>query len=138
MTIGVDFKVKSLVVDNQKVNLHIWDLGGEERFRYTLSTYVRGTRGGLFMFDTTYHASIAHIDDWLTIIKKEIKEVDEFPIICVGLTSKDNNDREFSHEEGIKIARSRGLDEYIECDVETGENVEKMFQALAQLMLTNF
>jgi Ras-related protein Rab-11A len=132
MTIGVDFISKSLVVDNQKVKLGIWNFSGE-RFRHLFPIYCRGARGGLFMFDTTYHESIAHVDDWLTIIKKEIKVL--FPIICVGLTSKDNNNREVSIEEGIKIARSRGLDGYIEYDVETGENMEKMFHALVQLML---
>jgi small GTP-binding protein len=127
MTIEVDFKVKTLVVDNLKVKLQIWDLGGEERFHSAVPIYVRGALGGLFMFDTSNYASIAHINDWLTIIKKEIKEENLFPIICVGLTSKDSNNREVSHEEAIKIARSRGLDGYIECDVETGENVETMF-----------
>ena len=42
MTIGVDFEVKSLTVDGQKVKLQVWDFGGEERFRFLLPTYVRG------------------------------------------------------------------------------------------------
>ena len=32
MTIGVDFEVKSLEIDEKKVKLQIWDFGGEERF----------------------------------------------------------------------------------------------------------
>ena len=42
MTIGVDFEVKSLEVDKQKVKLQIWDFGGEERFRFLLPTYCLG------------------------------------------------------------------------------------------------
>jgi len=52
MTIGVDFEVKSLSVDGQNVKLQIWDFGGAERFRFLLPTYVRGARGGLFIFKT--------------------------------------------------------------------------------------
>jgi len=63
MTIGVDFEVKSLTVDERKVKLQIWDFGGEERFRFLLPTYVRGARGGLFLYDITNFSSIAHIDD---------------------------------------------------------------------------
>ncbi len=48
MTIGVDFEVKSLTVDGYKVKLQVWDFGGEERFRFLLSTYVRGARGVFF------------------------------------------------------------------------------------------
>jgi len=137
MTIGVDFEVKSLIVDEKKVKLQIWDFGGEERFRFLLPTYVRGARGGLFMYDITNYSSIAHIDDWLTVIRKEIKVEDEFPIIVVGGKADLAEDREIQSEEGIKIAKSREVDGFIECSSKTGENVEKTFEALTGLMLDN-
>ncbi|MFX1496390.1 MAG: Rab family GTPase [Promethearchaeota archaeon] len=137
MTIGVDFEVKSLEIDTKKVKLQIWDFGGEERFRFLLPTYVRGAKGGLFMYDITNYSSIAHIDDWLTVIRKEIKAEDEFPIIVVGGKADLSSNREVSSEEGIKIARSRGVDGFIECSSKTGENVEETFEALTKSMLDN-
>ena len=136
MTIGVEFKVKIVIVDKQTVKLQVWECGVEEQFRL-LPLYVRGARGGFFMFDVANYSSIAHIDDWLTTIKKEIRNGEIFPIICVGLQSRDKDNREVSYEEGIKIAKSRGLDGYIECDVETGENVDNAFKALTRLMLNS-
>jgi small GTP-binding protein len=135
MTIGVDFEVKSLVVDGKNVKLQIWDFGGEERFRFLLPTYVRGARGGIFMYDITNYSSIAHIDDWLTVIRKEIKAEDQFPIIVAGGKADLAEFREVSAEEGIKIAKSRGVDGFIECSSKSGENVEKTFEALTGLML---
>lgn len=135
MTIGVDFEVKSLEVDKQKVKLQIWDFGGEERFRFLLPTYVRGARGGLFLFDITNYSSIAHIDDWLSVIRKEIRAEDIFPIIVVGGKADLAENREVSAEEGIKIAKSRNVDGFIETSSKTGENVEKTFEALTSLML---
>jgi len=137
MTIGVDFEVKSLEVDKQKVKLQIWDFGGEERFRFLLPTYVRGARGGLFLFDITNYSSIAHIDDWLNVIKKEIRAEDVFPIIVVGGKADLAENREVSAEEGIKIAKSRNVDGFIETSSKSGENVEKTFEALTSLMLNN-
>jgi len=84
MTIGVDFEVKSLTVDGYKVKLQIWDFGGEERFRFLLPTYIRGARGGIFLYDITNYSSLAHIDDWLSAIRKEIRAEDIFPILVVG------------------------------------------------------
>ncbi|TKJ22803.1 MAG: hypothetical protein CEE42_12635 [Promethearchaeota archaeon Loki_b31] len=137
MTIGVDFEVKSLEVDKQKVKLQIWDFGGEERFRFLLPTYVRGARGGLFLFDITNYSSIAHIDDWLSVIRKEIRAEDIFPIIVVGGKADLAENREVSAEEGIKIAKSRNVDGFIETSSKTGENVEKTFEALTSVMLNN-
>jgi len=137
MTIGVDFEVKSLEVDKQKVKLQIWDFGGEERFRFLLPTYVRGARGGLFLFDITNYSSIAHIDDWLNVIRKEIRAEDVFPIIVVGGKADLAENREVSAEDGIKIAKSRNVDGFIETSSKSGENVEKTFEALTRLMLNN-
>ena len=137
MTIGVDFEVKSLSVDEQKVKLQIWDFGGEERFRFLLPTYVRGARGGLFLYDITNFSSIAHIDDWLSVIRKEIRAEDIFPIIVVGGKADLVESREVSSAEGIKIAKSRNVNGFIETSSKTGENVEKTFEALTRLMLND-
>ena len=135
MTIGVDFEVKSVVVGGKKVKLQIWDFGGEERFRFLLPTYVRGAKGGLFLYDANKKSSLSSIDEWLAVIRKEIKVKDEFPIIAVGIISDKVNNQQVSTEEGIKIAKARSLDGFIECSVESGDNVEEVFEALTRLMI---
>jgi len=135
MTIGVDFEVKSLEINGKKIKLQIWDFGGEERFRFLLPTYVRGANGALFMYDVTNYSSLAHIDDWLMVIRKELRTEDQFPIIVVGGKADLVDEREVSGDEGINIAKSRAVDGFIESSAKTGENVEETFIGLTQLMM---
>jgi len=135
MTIGVDFYVKSLSVDEQKVKLSVWNFGGEGRFRFLLPTYVKQARGGLFLYDITNYSSFAHIDDWLSAIRKDIRAEDVFPIIVLGNKADLVEEREVSSAEGIRIAKSKNVHGFIEISAKTGENVEKAFAALTRLML---
>ena len=130
MTIGVDFKVKSLSIDRQRLVLSIWDIGGEERFKFLLPTYARGAQGGLFIYDITNYSSIAHIDDWLNAVRKEIRAEDIFPILAVGIIPDEKCERQVLAEDGIKIAKSRNLNGFIECSSKTGENIELIFEVM--------
>lgn len=40
-TVGVDFRLKSLVIEGQQVKLQIWDTAGQERFHAITCGYYR-------------------------------------------------------------------------------------------------
>jgi small GTP-binding protein len=137
MTIGIDFEVKSLEVDHRRVKLQIWDIVGEERFKFLLPTYVRGANGALYIYDDSNYSSLAHIDDWLKLIREEVRKKHFFPIIVVAIVSESEEKRQITTEQGIRMAESRGVDGFIECSVKTGENVEETFEELTRLMLAD-
>lgn len=41
ITIGVDFRFKSVTVLNKIVKMQIWDTAGQERFRTIVNTYYK-------------------------------------------------------------------------------------------------
>ncbi len=135
MTLGVDFLLQGIELDNVKVKLQIWDFAGEERFRFLFPSYIKGANGAIFMYDITNYGSLAHIDDWLEIVNKEIDY--DFPLIFVGGKTDLNHLKEVSTRKAMEIANSRGADGFIECSSKTGENVHKIFQLLTKLILKN-
>ena len=41
-TVGVDFKIKTLILSQKKIKLQIWDTAGQERFQNIVSSYFKG------------------------------------------------------------------------------------------------
>ena len=41
-TIGVDFKIRTINVDDKAIKLQIWDTAGQERFKTITSSYYKG------------------------------------------------------------------------------------------------
>merc|ERR1711879_695957 len=62
-TIGVDFRFRTVTIDNITVKLQIWDTAGQERFRTITSAYYRGAHGIIVVYDITNEESFGNIDE---------------------------------------------------------------------------
>ena len=133
VTIGVDFETKTFEVDGKKVKLMIWDFGGEERFRYIIPKYLTGVMGGILMYDITNYPSLAHIDNWLSVINGRKEQI---PLVLLGGKADLDIIRQISFKEGKKTAKAKGFSGFTECSSRTGENVEKPFEELTRIMLS--
>ena len=134
-TLGVDLEVKSLSVGKFKIKLQAWDISGDGRFRDLLTNYISHARGGLFVYDVAEKSSLTNIDFWLSLVKKELRKEEIFPIIAVGILPESVNQRQITSEEGKILADLYELDGFVECSITSGHNIEKMFETLSKLML---
>lgn len=65
-TIGVDFRFRTITIDDKIVKLQIWDTAGQERFRTITSAYYRGADGIIMVYDVTSSESFDHVEEWLS------------------------------------------------------------------------
>lgn len=136
MTIGVNFLKSSMLIDGGIVRLWFWDFIGEERFSFLFPTYMRGASGAIFMYEVTNYTSLAHLDDWLRVIRQKLGSSPvKIPIIVVGNKVDLLDTREVSRVEAINLAKKRGLAGFIECSAKTGENVEEAIVAITRLIM---
>jgi small GTP-binding protein len=132
MTIGVDFETKVVKMNGLLIKLIIWDFAGEEKFRFIFPQYIYGTMGGILMYDITNSSSFSHIIDWLSVINGT---TERFPIILLGGKSDLDDYREINKREGEEITKAMNLKEFFECSSKSGENVQKSFAKLTQIMI---
>lgn len=131
-TIGVDYWVKSLQLDNQAtVDLQIWDTCGQERFKTITRQYYRDTHGCILVFDLTKKETFKNIEIWIEDIKNFGNH--EMSLIVVGNKCDLVENREVSKEEIDQFLQNYNY-EYIEVSALTGENVKLGFEKISKLM----
>uniref|UniRef100_T1JP21 Ras-related protein Rab-35 n=1 Tax=Strigamia maritima TaxID=126957 RepID=T1JP21_STRMM len=130
-TIGVDFKIRTIEVDGERVKLQIWDTAGQERFRTITSTYYRGTHGVIVVYDVTSGESFANVKRWLHEIEQNCEVVNR---ILVGNKSDDPDRKVVLTEDAQRFADQMGI-LLFETSAKENINVEEMFNAITKLVL---
>ncbi|GAG65178.1 unnamed protein product, partial [marine sediment metagenome] len=116
--------------------LQLWDFGGEERFRFFLPAYARGSFAGIFVYDITRYASLRNFDLWLSTFKKGVDfESKPIPLLMVGAKLDLEDERGIPIEEALDFAQIKNIFEVIECSSKTGENVESIFECITLQIL---
>jgi len=133
LSIGVDFYVKTIEFNGKTIKLQIWDVGGEERFRFLLSTYCLGANAAMIVYDITNPKTLDQITEWTKIVREKASDI---PIMLIGNNLDLEKFREFRREEGIDIAKKYNLSSYSEISTKTGRNVEKSFETLTEFLLS--
>ena len=132
LTVGVEFFIKTIDMHGKRVKLQIWDLGGEDRFRFLLPTYCLGSSGAIFMYDITRISSLASNQAWTSIVKERNGNI---PIILVGNKVDLESYRAISREHGIEVAKQNGMAGFVEVSAKNGINIEEAFNTLTDLMV---
>jgi len=131
-TIGVDFKIRTIIVDGKKVKLQIWDTAGQERFKTITSSYYTGASGVLVTYDITNKESFSNVKKWLIEIDNYAKE--GVQKILLGNKCDISNTRVVNHEDGKDFAEQLGMG-FLETSAKDGINVQEAFESLAKAIL---
>lgn len=139
-TIGVDFKMKNIIIDNHTVKLQLWDTAGQERFRTITSSYYRNANGILLVFDVTDPESFNDLKGWIIEIQKNINSTiviyiigNKIDKIAPGVPSVSEDEiNKFidnSNKENLKIIGYTGV------SAKTGEKVNEAFKVIAESIM---
>ncbi|MFX0023163.1 MAG: Rab family GTPase [Candidatus Hermodarchaeota archaeon] len=133
MTIGVEFFLKELNIEDKKILLQVWDFGGQEHFRPLLKSYARGARGALILFDLTRPSSLSRIGQWVNICRQDNPDI---PIIFIG--TKLDLTHQITIDDAVALQLKEEFDffDYVKVSSKTGENVQLVFELLAKRLVT--
>mmetsp|Transcript_18175 Transcript_18175/g.46160 ORF Transcript_18175/g.46160 Transcript_18175/m.46160 type:complete len:209 (-) Transcript_18175:448-1074(-) len=129
-TIGVDFKVKMVTVQNTNIKLTLWDTAGQERFRTLTSSYYRGAQGIVLTYDVTRRETFEHVAQWLDEVEQNTPggRKDVVLVLC-GNKIDLEGERKVSKREGEAWARERGM-LFIETSAKTKLGIQQVFNEM--------
>ena len=130
-TIGIDFKIKIINLENKLIKLQIWDTAGQERFRTITKTYYKGAHGIILTYDVTDQDSFKNIRNWIKQI--EANAQGNVKRVLVG-NKCDKPDRVVTEEEGKKLADDYTMS-FFETSAKTNKNVTEVFYHLTKEIL---
>lgn len=108
-TIGVDFQIKTVDLDNgTKLKLQLWDTAGQERFYSIVKSYFRGAHIALLCYDVTNFLSFKKLPKWIEDIKKFAREHTQ--IVVVGTKIDDEYYRIIDRKLAEEFAKNHGAD----------------------------
>ena len=64
-TLGADFSLKYIDIEEHSVMLQIWDIAGQSRFKEIISSYFEGANGALVVYDLTRMETFEQVKYWV-------------------------------------------------------------------------
>ena len=132
-TCGLDLKEKKIIINDKQYQLIIMDTSGQERYHSIAENYYKRADGIILVFDITNRNSFNSLkNSWL----KDVNSHGYFPKIVVGNKKDLENIRVIKNED---IEKNKEFNE-IECfetSAKTKENIETIFNKIAELILLN-
>lgn len=121
-TIGVNFMNKSLDLENQKIQLQIWDTAGQEKFKAISTVYYKGAQGVVLIYAVNDRSSF----DALEELVQEISSHGVSLVFLIGNKIDKTLNRVVETSEGQKFADDHNI-RFFEISAQDLQSVENVF-----------
>jgi small GTP-binding protein len=133
-TIGTNFLIKDVVIDDADVRLMIWDIGGQAQFSTMRNIYFKGSQGGIGVYDITTPESLLRLPGWISTLKKATGSI---PLVLIGnKLDLATTERRVSLEDALDLAKRLNATHF-ETSAKDGTNVEAIFMEIARRCYEN-
>ncbi|XP_070601319.1 ras-related protein Rab-44 isoform X2 [Erythrolamprus reginae] len=130
-TIGMDYRIKNLILDSKCFALRLWDTAGQERYHSVTKQFFRKADGVVLMYDITSEYSFKDVRYWLNCVQEGAGA--GVVVLLLGNKTDCSAERRVSVENGTYLAKVYGLPFY-ECSAASGYNITESIVQLVRLM----
>ena len=126
-TIGVEMFSKDFQIEDDSVHAQIWDTAGQEKYNTLTSSYYKGAKGALIVYDVTQKTTFDKIERYIDELKDNADK--NVFMVLVGNKSDLEGNRMILKEEGEQLATKLKIG-FFEVSAKTGVGIENLFKYL--------
>jgi small GTP-binding protein len=129
-TVGVRIDQKSMVIEDQQIELILWDIHGDDEFQNVRTMYLRGMAGYLLVADGTRRDTLIKVEE---LHERAVATVGDVPFFL--LINKEDLSSEWEiTQEDLERFRGRGW-QVLTTSAKSDQGVTEAFERLAAGML---
>jgi len=131
ITIGPDFRIKTVDLNEKKIKLQLWDTAGIEKFRSVASSFYRNAKGIIIVYDVDNKQSFNNTQKWFDYIK----EYAPYDAICTLVGNKtDLNNNVVTYDMGLHMANKNNT-QFFETSAKNDVGINDVFETLIKLVI---
>ncbi|KAI7875405.1 hypothetical protein K492DRAFT_168151 [Lichtheimia hyalospora FSU 10163] len=135
--------VQEVMVDNQEVELSLWDTAGQEEFDRLRTLSYADTHAVILCFSVDSRDSLENIPNrWLSEVHQYCPEA-KILLVALKCDLRDNDEvlkrkniEPVLYEEGLEVAKSINAVRYLECSAKHNRGVRECFDQAARVSLS--
>ena len=126
-TVGVEFGAKKFDIEGKSVKAQIWDTAGQERYKAITTTYYKGAKGALIVYDITRKETFDSVDRWISeLVNSGDKNM---TMLLIGNKCDLDTQRQVTKEQGEEKAKAFKV-AFLETSASSGENLDVAFEMI--------
>ena len=130
-TIGLDIRIRTIVLDEVRTKLHLYDISGQPRFRIHGTSHFREATGIIIIYSVTQEDTFNSVPNWLEEIERYAHP--DVKLLLLGTKCDCTSRKVVEYHRAREFASERQIP-FFEVSSKDGTNVELAFiNFIAQL-----
>ena len=131
-TVGFEFLVFNVKLNDKVIKLQIWDTCGQELYRSLISSFYRNASLAMMVYAIDNRESFNHIETWLKEVK--LQSNPDIKIFLIGNKSDLEENRKVTTEAAKTFKEENGIHYFSEASAKNGVNAKEVFIEAAKLL----
>lgn len=131
-TIGIDFKMKTIIVEGKRIRIQMWDTAGQERYETITTQYYRRAHGIILVYDITRQETFNNIRKWLRYVDEHANNNVQRLLLANKCDAED--ERRVWKDQGARLAAEKNI-KFYETSAQSNINIDEAFTEICRQIL---